>query len=70
MLFNPKTKALAYRVWCFCKPLDWNCDVMEIAEALRENPQRIASVIRLEGWQRRLRAPRSFGSTGRTCPRT
>jgi hypothetical protein len=54
---SPKSEAVAYRIWCFAEPRGWDVSVMEIAEALDESPQRVASTCQRRGWIGRMRAP-------------
>lgn len=54
-MITPKTHALAFRVWAFCKECEWNTTVNEIAEALDESAQRIGVVLRVKGWTQRIR---------------
>ena len=51
-----QTEALAFRIWAFANPKDWNCTVQEIAEAVGETPQRTAGVCRVKNWTGRLRS--------------
>lgn len=51
-----QTEALAFRIWAFAKPKDWDCSVHDIADAVGESPQRTAGVCRVKGWTERLRS--------------
>ena len=51
-----KTEALAFRIWAFANPKDWDCTIQEISEAVGETPQRIAGVCRVKSWNQRLRS--------------
>lgn len=53
---NTKTEALAFRIWAFAHPKDWDCTVQEIADAVGETPQRTAGVCRVKNWTGRLRS--------------
>ena len=53
---NVKTEALAFRIWAFAKPKDWDCTIHDAAIAVGESPQRIAGVCRVKGWTGRLRS--------------
>lgn len=53
---NIQTEALAFRIWAFAKPKDWDCSVHDIADVMKESPQRIAGVCRVKGWTERLRS--------------
>lgn len=52
--FNPKTEALAFRIWQAARARDWQVTVKELADELGENWQRIVSVLRGKGWATRL----------------
>ena len=52
---NPKSEALAYRIWAYASPLGWDCTVKDIAEELGESWQRVNRVCQLKGWQGRMR---------------
>ena len=52
---SPATQALAYRIWAYCTPREWDCTVVEIAEALGEPMQRINQICRHRRWNHRLR---------------
>jgi hypothetical protein len=52
---NPKSMALAYRIWCYAHPLGWDCTVAEIADELREPVQRVQRICSHRGWNRKLR---------------
>jgi len=56
---NPRTHALAFRIWQHCQPIDWNITVPDLAEALNEPTGRVRSVVTLKGWQTRLRSVRA-----------
>jgi hypothetical protein len=53
---NVKTEALAFRIWAFAHPKDWDCTIHEIADVIRESPQRIAAICRVKNWTERLRS--------------
>jgi hypothetical protein len=53
---NVRTEALAFRIWAFAEPKDWDCSIRDIAEYLKETPQRIAAVCRGKSWVARLRS--------------
>lgn len=58
MLFDPKTKALAYRIWAFAEPLGWNATVREIADHLDVSIQAVINALRYQGWSDRVRVQR------------
>ena len=55
---NPKTEALAFRIWQHCEPLAWNLTIGECAEALGETPMRVGKVAKRKDWTTRFRAGR------------
>jgi hypothetical protein len=68
---NPKSMALAYRIWCYANPLGWDCTAAEIADDLREPVQRVQRICSHRGWNRKLRTVRradgannSYGAFG------
>lgn len=54
MTFNPKQKALAFRIWAYAKPRGWNCTIAEIADALDVAIQPVINALRYEGWMPRI----------------
>jgi len=57
---NIRTEALAFRIWAFANPKDWDCTIHDIAAELEETPQRIASVCSRKLWIGRLRSSGPF----------
>lgn len=57
---NPRTEALAFRIWAFASASNWDCSIHDIATALGETPQRIASVCSKKKWGSRLRSSGPF----------
>lgn len=53
-----RTDALAFRIWAYCTPREWNCDVREIADALGVSWQSVRGVCIRKGWSARLRKRR------------
>lgn len=53
---NPRTMALAYRIWGDCKLHGWDRSVAEIAESLGETEARIRRVAQIKDWLRHFRA--------------
>lgn len=54
MKFNPQQKALAFRIWAFCKPLEWNVTIPEIAEHFKVTHQKVTNVLKAEKWLDRV----------------
>lgn len=59
MMFNPRTEALAYRIWAYAEPLGWDVSVDDIAAALDVSASRAGRILSIKGWLGRLRASRS-----------
>lgn len=55
MTFNPKTEALAFRIWAYANRNGWNCTMVEIAEALDESLARVRAIVANKKWTHRLR---------------
>lgn len=53
---NPRTEALAFRIWQHCNQIGWNCTMRECARALGEPIARVRRVCAMKGWTGRLRA--------------
>lgn len=53
---NPKTEAVAFRIWRVCSECDWDMTPGEIATAIGESPQVVGAVLQAKGWDRRVRA--------------
>lgn len=47
---SPKSEALAYRVWAFCRDVEWRVSIKDVAEALNEHPSRITLLAGRKGW--------------------
>jgi len=56
--FNPRTEALALRIYSHCDPLGWDCTHGDVAEALGVSLQRVMGVCRSKDWSHRLRVTR------------
>ena len=52
---TPRSEALAFRMWAYCEPREWDCTVSEVADALGVTPQRLGHIIREKRWTGRLR---------------
>lgn len=52
---NPRTMALAYRIWAYCEPREWDVTIPELAEEMRESVQAINGILRTRGWLNRVR---------------
>lgn len=62
----PAVMALRFRIWALATPKGWNMTIAEVAEALGENPRRIAGIVRYAGWLPRFRTVtyRSYDTFG------
>lgn len=62
-MITASTHACRFRIWAYCAPREWDCTIVEVAEALGEDVNRIRVMIRQAGWSGRLRVLRhdSFG---------
>lgn len=60
-----RRNALALRIWRHCAPIEWNCTVLECAEAIGEPWRRVAKLAHVKGWSTRFRA--SLGSGNKFC---
>ncbi len=56
MGINPKTEALAFRIWAYAAPLGWNCTFAEAADHLGISTRQVAAVCVVKGWNSRFRA--------------
>jgi len=52
---SPRAQALAYRIWAYCQPREWDVTIGEIAEALDESMPRVRAVMVWRGWSGRVR---------------
>lgn len=59
---NPRTEALAFRIWQHANPLEWNMTYVEVADALGVSEERIRAVCMVKKWNSRFRAPPSAGN--------
>ena len=51
-----KTRANLFRIWRVCQPVEWDLTATEIAERLGNlTPQNVGNLLRLAGWQSRVR---------------
>jgi hypothetical protein len=63
---HPRTEALAFRIWAWCRAHGWEHTAAEVADALDETPRRVARAARSKGWSGRLRAMGQAHSDGAT----
>ena len=53
--FNPRTEAIAFRIWAFAKQLGWDCTLEEVALAIDEDINVVKGILTRKGWHARLR---------------
>lgn len=53
--FNPRTEALAFRIWAYCDPRGWDVSIVDLAERFQEPVARVRRVLQLKGWLCRVR---------------
>lgn len=51
---SPKSEALAFRAWVFCRDAGWNVTCSDVADALNENVNKITGIMHRKGWLNRL----------------
>lgn len=47
---SPKSEALAFRVWSYCRDIEWRISISELAEVLGEHPSRLTLLATRKGW--------------------
>jgi hypothetical protein len=52
---TPRTMALAYRIWAYATPREWDCTYTELAEHFRVHPSTIVQIAKAKGWLHRIR---------------
>ena len=55
MKLNMKSEALAFRIWQYAAPREWNVTLAEIADHLDESAYRVSTTMRWRGWLSRVR---------------
>jgi len=61
---HPRTEALAYRIWAYAAPREWNVTGKDIAEALGLPFGAVGMVLQAKGWHNRTRAGSALGALG------
>lgn len=54
-LRTPRTMRLAFQIWAYATPREWNVTIAELAEELRESPHAVRAVLQHKGWLSRVR---------------
>lgn len=67
-----RTDALAFRIWAYCTPRGWDCDLREIADALGVSWHSVRGACIRKGWSNRLRTRKPDYAVGfhQTKPRS
>lgn len=52
---NPRSETLAFRIWAYCEPREWDCTFREVGHALNVSPFRVQGIVSAKGWGGRLR---------------
>jgi hypothetical protein len=52
---HPRTEALAYRIWAYATPREWNVTGKDIAEVLGIPYWAVGTVLQAKGWHDRTR---------------
>lgn len=53
---NPRTMAIAFRIWANCQTHGWYRTIEEIAEAVGENWMTVRTIMVHRGWHRRTKS--------------
>ena len=59
-----KSEALAFRIWQYAAPREWNVTLAEIADHLGESWHRVRNVVTLKRWNNRIRLTTTWGADG------
>lgn len=51
---TPHMEALAYRIWAYANPREWDCSYAEIADGTGISVDMVSHVIRAKGWMGRV----------------
>ena len=52
------TETIAYRIWGYASPREWDCTPADVADALDIPRRAVSSTIRIKGWAGRFRSTR------------
>ena len=55
---NPTTEAIAFRIWSYANPREWNVTINDIADALEISRERVSRIVVVKRWNGRLRTGR------------
>jgi len=60
---TPRQQALAFRIWQYCDPREWNVTHKDVADALGVSVAMVSRICRMQkdDWSHRLRATSSNG---------
>lgn len=60
-MLKPKSEALAFRIWAYAKPREWNVTAKELSEALNVTTNAIGAILRAKKWNHRIRITKTDG---------
>lgn len=52
---SARTMALAYRIWAYASPREWDVTIPEVADEMKESVATIRSIMYHKGWLPRVR---------------
>ena len=55
---TPRTETIAYRIWGYASPREWDCTPADVADALDIPRCAVSSTIRIKRWAGRFRSTR------------
>lgn len=55
---TPTTETIAYRIWGYASPREWDCTPADVADALDIPRRAVSSTIRIKRWAGRFRSTR------------
>ena len=66
---NPRTEAIAFRIWQYAAPKGWDVTLRDIADAVGVGLMTVRNILRYKGWAGRVRVMTAdFSSTGWSRP--
>ena len=52
---SPRTEAIAFMIWRYATPIEWNCTIPEVAEAIGKRQPVVRGIVIQRGWHTRMR---------------
>lgn len=52
---TPHSQAIAFRVWQHCRPIEWNCNINDAADAIGEPRKTVQAIVVMKNWHKRFR---------------